>query len=132
MEGNNEQSTQENEKMQTEDTTTDNQADTPEYVLKGKDIGPAIITPISQGWPDDNLSLRKLKEGLEKRKYKWAYTDERYEETEIYNHIINNEIDLDNCWRTTEDDNFRKLKSGQHQKRTPPPSNQVKERHNSR
>lgn len=57
---------------------------TPEYDIKGRDIGLAIITPVSQGEHEDNLSLRKLKEELKNRKYKWAYTDNIYEESEVY------------------------------------------------
>lgn len=124
---------QENVEMTTNNPMTAQPESTQEFKLKGKEIGLFIIKPESQGWPDNNLSLRKLKEGLENRKYKSTYLDNQYDETDICKLIIINKIDLENCWRTTDDDSFRKLRPGLHQERTPPPPKLTrKQRHNSK
>lgn len=49
---------------------TDPEELSPNYIFKGTEIGLAIITPKSQGWPEGHLNLRKLREGLGSWKYK--------------------------------------------------------------
>ena len=90
--------------------------------LKGTEIGLQIITKKSEGWPREILNIRTLKKGMENGLYKWRYTNTAYSEQEIYHYICNNEISLNNCWCIIDDSQFNKIRSGQINERTPPPS----------
>lgn len=46
---------------------------------------------------------------LESRKYKWAYTDSQYDETDIYSLVISDGIELENWWKIAGDDTCKKL-----------------------
>lgn len=63
--------------MTTDKTTTANRSIS-EKEKSTDEVRLALITPGSQGWPEHNLSPRKLKESLENKKYKWAYTNAKY------------------------------------------------------
>lgn len=47
--------------------------------LKGQDLGLQITTSETQGWSKGNLSLRKLNEGNDNKKFKWTDDNEEYE-----------------------------------------------------
>lgn len=98
------------------------------HTIKGTAIGLAIITSKATGWPEEHLSLKKLTQGLESKKYKWAYTDNSYDEDTVYQYITTDKIDLHGCWKVTEEDNFRKFRSGLHIDKTPPPPKHRRQR----
>ena len=83
--------------------------------IRGTDIGLQIITKNSVGWPrsDEVLSLRRLIEGIDSGKYNWLYSDNTYPEEAVYTYMINNEIDLDNCWCRIVDSRFNKIRNMQ-------------------
>ena len=88
--------------------------------IPGKDLGVLIVTYKSQGWPKESFDEIQLKQDLENNKYKWSYTNTRYEEEEVYNAIINNEIDLHGCWHQVDDVIYKKLRSGIQKQAKPP------------
>ena len=107
-------------------TQTESIADQDEEKINGQEIGLAIIAPRSTGFPEHTLTRIGLKDGLEKGKYKWVYTDNSYDETFIYDNIIHDRINLQGCWKETDDTKYKKLRTGLHAEKTPPPSKLTK------
>lgn len=70
--------------------------------------------------PQAALSLKHLRRGIEEGKYKWLYTNDSYNEEETCKYLINNDIDLRECWRIIDDQMFRKIRNGLFEERTPP------------
>lgn len=99
--------------------------------LDGKDLGLEIFSKQSEGFPQENFSLKALTKGMLKGTYKWTYSNGRYTEDEILKHLNNNEISLRDCWRIVEDQKFKKIRNGYTQQRTPPP-NKIRARNESR
>ena len=98
--------------------------------IDGRSVGLQIITKSSTGWPqNESLSLRRLKEGLEKGTYKWTYSNNSYPEAELYQNIINNEVNFESCWCVIDDYRFNKIRNGPNLEKTPPPSKINKQRH---
>ncbi|MPC22836.1 hypothetical protein E2C01_015863 [Portunus trituberculatus] len=101
--------------------------------IQGRAIGFQIITKKSEGWPKETtLTLRNIKEGLDTGLYKFRYTNSTYTEQEIILYLLNNDIDLSNCWCTIEDSQFNKIRNGLHQEHTPPPNKVSKHKHRHR
>ena len=94
--------------------------------IRGKDLGLEIITKRSEGWPKETMNLKHLIHGIDKGKYKWLYTNTTLKEEQVMQYIKNNEINLKDCWRIVDDQQFRKIRNGQFQERTPP---DIKNRH---
>ena len=102
--------------------------------IKGREIGLQIITKKSTGWPKEQIYIAQIKDGIENGKYKWIFTARGYEEEDIYQYLVNNEINLHKVWITVEDSIFRKIRNGLQQEKPPPPrkdNKQTKTRHNS-
>ena len=59
-------------------------------------------------------------QAIESGKYKWVYTNANHTEEQVLNYIRNKEIDLNDCWRIVEDQQFRKIRNGHFKERTPP------------
>ena len=115
MDTENEQNEQGKENGQAEEgpnTTVD--------VIKGQDINLRILTPRSRGWPKGELTNKGLIRGIQDRKYKYTYTDEKVEEEDIIRSISTNKIDLKDCFSIVEDSLFNKVRSGRIAERTPP------------
>ncbi|MPC56774.1 hypothetical protein E2C01_050739 [Portunus trituberculatus] len=89
--------------------------------ISGTQLGIPIITKKSEGWLKDTFSLNYLKSAIDKSRFKWRFNNTVYNEKEIYVHLINNGIDLANCWCIMDDALFNKIQSGKTGKRTPPP-----------
>lgn len=87
--------------------------------MKGKDLGLIIHTSRSEGWPA-NLVKQQLIQGINEKKYKVTFSENLVEEKEILELIRNDDIELKECWKITEDDIFRKIRSGITKDRTPP------------
>ena len=112
--------------QQTGQTTTDDVIP-PLEKISGTRIGLQIITKKSEGWPQcDVFSLRRLRAGFDTGLYKWRYNDNSYQEEEIFNYIMNNEIEFDKCWCSIEDYKFNKIHNGLTIENTPPPSKILK------
>lgn len=79
---------------------------------KGTELGLKIITKESNGWPKENFNKDKLIDGLQRRMYKWTYTNTNHEEGEVYSMICNMDIDLKNCWFVVKDDMFNTIIPG--------------------
>lgn len=90
--------------------------------IKGNTLGLEIITKKSEGWPKDTITVRHITKWIEEGKYKWLYSEKAYKEEEIFNYLINSNINLEGCWRVVEDQMFRKIGNGLFQDRTPPPA----------
>lgn len=95
--------------------------------ISGEAIGLQIITKKSEGWPkEQTFSLHRLKVGIDNGLYKFRYRNPTYTEEEILLYILNNDIDLTNCWCTTDDTQFNKIRNGLLQELTPPPNKATK------
>ena len=66
------------------------------------------------------MNLKHLIHGIDKGKYKWLYTNTTLKEEQVIQYIKNNEVNLKDCWRIVDDQQFRKIRNGQLQERTPP------------
>lgn len=84
-------------------------------------MGMEIVIKKSEGWLRDTMNLRHLIQGIDDGKYKWLYTNVRYNEEETWRLLNNNGIRLKECWRITEDEMFRKIRSWLFKDRPPPP-----------
>ncbi|MPC78905.1 hypothetical protein E2C01_073410 [Portunus trituberculatus] len=71
--------------------------------LPGAQLGMQIITKKSEGWLKETFSLNYLETAIDMGKFKWRFTTTAHTEQKIYNCLINNEIDLSNCWCIIED-----------------------------
>ncbi len=106
---------------QEQDTNEDALDMPPLEKMKGRAIGLQIITKKSEGWPKDTtLTLKSIRQGIDIGLYKFRYTNPVYTEQEILLYLINNDIDLSNCWCTIDDTQFNKIRNGLHQDLTPP------------
>lgn len=91
--------------------------------ISGTEIGLQLITKKSIGWPrDGQLGIQTIKERIKNNTCKWIYTDNSYNEEEIYQYLTRNLIILDNCWYTIEDSRLNKVHNGLETERTPPPN----------
>lgn len=116
-----ESATQENTSEQAEETPSKQTTSQPNIGnLKAKDIGLTIHTTTSTGWPKSTLTKTRLIKGIEERKYKITFTSHNTDYTSIMEAIKNEEIELDECWSTLDDCQFRKLRAGRIMERTPP------------
>ena len=88
--------------------------------INGAELGLNIVTSESEGWPKTTLTAKHITKGLLQCKYKWIYTNNKYSEGELLRLLNNNEINLNNCFRTVEDQIFRKIRNGFIQEKTPP------------
>lgn len=89
--------------------------------IKGTDLGLIIIAKKSRGWPmGKELSLKEIEEGIEAGTYKWRFTAKNISEEEVWKSLINNEINLDNCFRVTDDQKYNKIRNGLPSELTPP------------
>lgn len=92
------------------------------HQLQGQDIGLQIIASQKEGWPKKELKSHTLRDSLERRKLKWTYTDNTYEEDTIFKLICTNDINLNGCWSLVEDSEFRKTRPGLIRLHSPEPS----------
>lgn len=86
---------------------------------EASDIGLTIYTPKERGWPQERFTFEELINGINSNKYKYIYTDSRYTEEEVLNMIKHDRIMLKHCWTIAENDNFRKIRSGLLEERSP-------------
>ncbi|ORD93408.1 hypothetical protein ECANGB1_2305 [Enterospora canceri] len=119
--------------QETQNTINEDVQDSPPTPtqIKGSQLGLQIITRKSEGWPKHELNVQHIKFGIDTGLYKWRYTCAAYEEQELYIYITNNEVDLVNCFCITDDSQFKKIRNGLVQERTPPP-NKHRYRHSSK
>lgn len=89
------------------------------HKISGTTIGLQIITTESRGWPREGFNVDTLIDGLQRRQYKWTYTNNELEEEEVFEKLSRNEIDLKNCWIKVHDSTFGKIRSGHLRDRSP-------------
>ncbi len=63
--------------------------------------------------------MESLVTGLRKNTYKYTYDNKNYNEEEVLQMILTGNVKLRNCWNTVENDQFRKIRPGQLQERSP-------------
>ena len=91
--------------------------------ISGEEIGLQLITTKKQGWPKGkSFPLATLKRGIDSGIYKFRYRNNIYTDEEILLYMVNNDIDLTNCWCTTDETQFKKVRNGLIQDLTPPPN----------
>lgn len=78
----------------TEETRTQPTKLTKEHEIKSSDLDLTIITSSTKGWPKDNLTLRTLKQGIEKGTYKWTYANNNYTQEDVYEMLMNGQVEL--------------------------------------
>ncbi len=89
--------------------------------IDSKDIGLEFFTTKEKGWPA-NFSTEELVKGIQHNKYKFKYTCDKLSEEQVLRKTGRGEINLSNCWYSVEDDEFRKIRSGLIQERSPVPN----------
>ncbi len=117
-----------NTTQDTEQASNTTQEDMPPLErISGKAIGLQLITKKKEGWPKSrSFNLNNLKKGIDTGLYKFRYRNPTYTDEEILLYITNNDIDLTNCWCTTDETQFKKLRNGLIQDLTPPPNKATK------
>ena len=83
-----------------------------------KDLGLHFFTTAEKEWPP-KIQTGDLLKGIKNKKYKWTYTNKKYEEEQILHKIEHGEISLTNCFFTVGPDEFRKIRPGLIQERSP-------------
>ena len=86
--------------------------------LKATDLGLKFYTTKTKGWPQ-NFSTVELVKGIKSKQQKWTYTNTKYDEEQILHKTEKGEIILTNCFFAVEEDEFRKIKNGLIQERSP-------------
>lgn len=89
--------------------------------ITGTDIGLKIYTTKTRGWVEVPMRKNSLLKGIEDKIIKWTYTDQNIKEKEIMEKFVFGQIDLTDCFHLTEEDTFRKIKTGLLEERSPPP-----------
>lgn len=82
------------------------------------ELGLQFYTTKSRGWPQ-NFSCEELIKGIQSNKFKWTYTDKKYTEEQVLRKTQKGEINLSKCWFAVETDEYRKIRSGLVQERSP-------------
>ena len=100
--------------------------------IRGREIGLKIITKKSTGWPKEQIYIEHIKGGIENGRFKWTYSTTAYEEEVIYQHQINNEIDLNKVWTIVDDSIYRKIRNGLQQEKTPFPDKDIRHKNKTR
>ncbi len=90
----------------------------PTKKMNAKDLGLHFFTTTGKEWPPKIPTVELLR-GINSKKYKWTYTNMNYNEEQILRKIENDEISLTNCFSTVESDEFRKIRPGPIQERSP-------------
>ncbi len=89
--------------------------------LHSGDIKLHIYTSESTRWPP-HLSPTDLVKNIRENKFKFTYSDQSFEDSEILHLIEFNEIKMEeSCWCIVEDSVFRKIRSGQINDKSPLP-----------
>ncbi len=72
-----------------------------------------------RGWPKTRFTVTDLVNGINNKIYKWTYTNQSIPEHEMLKMIGDNKVRLKHCWKALEISEFRKLRSGLLQERSP-------------
>ena len=86
--------------------------------IEAADLGLEFYTVKESNWPQ-NFSTDDLLKGIRTNKCKWKYSHDKYTEERVLKKIQRGEITLQRCWFTVDNDEFRKIRSGQQQERSP-------------
>ena len=89
----------------------DRKPDSSEYGLE-------FFTTKDKGWPT-NFNTDDLIKGIQSKMYKWKYTNKKYTEDQILRKTKKGGINLNNSFFAVEEDEFRKIRSGLNQERSP-------------
>ncbi len=86
------------------------------------ELGLIIYTSEEIGWPKDNqrFTHEDLVRHLRKNRYKYTYTNPKYTEDEILEMLRSGRIRFSKCWTIVGNDNFRKIRPGFQEERSPP------------
>ena len=85
---------------------------------KAKDLGLYFFTTTEKVWPP-KIPTEELLKGIKNQKYKWVYSNTEYDEQQILHKIEHGEISPTQCFFTVGPDEFRKIRSGLIQERSP-------------
>ena len=90
-------------------------------IIEAHEIGLEFYTTKDKGWPR-NISIPDLLTGIQAKRYKWKYTDNKYTEDQIIKKIRRGEINLNrsDCWFAVDLDEYRKIRQGLSVDRSPP------------
>lgn len=70
------------------------------------------------------MDQKQIIKGIEERKYKYTYTDDRLDDTELM--MEANSVDLTNCFVTEEDSVYNIMRTGLLEERTPQPGQKLR------
>ena len=81
-------------------------------------MGLQFYTIKSKVWPN-NFSTEELVKGIQNKTDKYTYTNKDYSEDQILKSVKDGSIKLKNCWFSVEHDEFRRIRSGPAEERSP-------------
>ena len=90
----------------------------PDRKLDSSEYGLEFFTTKDKGWPT-TFSTDELIKGIQSKMYKWKYTNKKYTEDQVLRKTKKGGINLSNCFFAVEEDEFRNIRSGLNQERSP-------------
>lgn len=86
--------------------------------LDCKDLGLQFFTLKQRGWPK-NYNTEQLVKDIKSKDVKYKYTNNKFTEEEILLKTQNGEIILTTCWYSVDIDEYRKIRNGLSEERSP-------------
>ncbi len=90
----------------------------PGKMLEASELGLKCFTSKNNGWPK-NFTTEDLVKLVRNNKTKWQYTNNKYSKEQILKKTQKGEINLSKCCYAVEPDEYRKIRSGLNQERSP-------------
>ncbi len=84
-----------------------------------KDLDLNFYVSDERGWPTRKFTVTDLVKGINEKIYKWTYTKQVIPEQDMLQMIGDDRIRLKHCWKAVENSEFRKIRSGLQQERSP-------------
>ena len=100
------------------DLTTNTESDT-NKTINAQELGLEFYTTKQKGWPITNFSTEELIKGVRQNNYKWRYNNSNFSEDQVLKKVKKGEIVLSNGFYSLEEDEYRKIRCGLVQERSP-------------
>lgn len=84
-----------------------------------KDLGLTIYTPDDKGWPQGLFTHSELINGITRGRYTYTHTNKSITEDLLLSLLKNNKIILKDYWQMVDKDQFRRIRQGLVEERSP-------------
>ena len=91
----------------------------PSKKIDASELGLVFFATSEEGWPQNFFTTDDLIKGVRSNKYKWKYSNNKLSEEQVLRKVQGGEIKLNKCWFAIATDEFRKIRSGLEQERSP-------------